>query len=396
VKSSSSPDDLRKAWSLPADVTYINHGSFGPTPNAVLKIRSAWSERIAAEPMEFFIRQLEPALDEAAARVGRLIGCDGRDLIFAENATVAMNIVAANTPLAPGDEVLASDQEYGAVLRLWRRACQRAQARLVVRSLPAPVTSADEVAEALLSGMTDRTRLIVVSHVTSPTATVLPVEQICRRARELGVATCIDGPHALAMQPIDLSRIDCDFYTASGHKWLSAPFGSGFLYVARRRQQGLEPVVSSWGGSLAGRPPSWKDEFTWSGTRDPSAFLAMPAAIDFLEAHGLETFRRETHALVCAARDRIVALTGLEPLVPDSPDWFGSMIALPLPVDDPPPTRRGWGHPLQHALWEKHRIEVPILHGAGRWLLRVSCHLYNNLADVERLVDALKRELPRR
>lgn len=381
------------AWSLRPGVTYLNHGSFGPTPRPVLEARRKWSEKLAAEPMDFFIRQMETHLDEAADKLGQFVGCEGRDLLFVDNATVGMNIVAANTALQPGDEILAGDQEYGAVLRIWRRVCQKAGAKLVVRSLPSPITSAEEVADALISGITDRTRLMIVSHVTSPTATVLPVELICRKARERGVPVCVDGPHAIAMRPVQLAKLDCDFYAASCHKWLSAPFGSGFLYVARRRQQNLTPTTTSWGGSLGGRPANWKDEFTWVGTRDPAAYLSIPAAIDFLEGYGIEKFRTETHALAQYARERIQSVTQIEPLIPDSLEWFGSMIAMPLPLNDPPPTHRGWGHPLQRAFWEKHQIETPILNAAGRWLLRVSCHLYNTRADVDKLVEALKQEL---
>jgi isopenicillin-N epimerase len=390
---SDNPSDPRSAWSIRPGVTYLNHGSFGPTPKPALAARREWSERLAAEPMDYFIRTMETHLDEAADRLGRFVGCEGRDLLFVDNATVGMNIVAANTALEPGDEILAGDQEYGAVLRVWRRVCQKAGAKLVVRSLPSPMTSAEEVAEALISGVTEKTKLLIVSHVTSPTATVLPVGLICRKARERGVPVCIDGPHAVAMRPIHLAKLDCDFYAASCHKWLSAPFGSGFLYVARRRQQNLMPTTTSWGGSLGGRPASWKDEFTWVGTRDPAAFLSIPAAIDFLETYGIEKFRTETHALAQYARERIQSVTGIEPLIPDSVDWYGSMIAMPLPLNDPPPTHRGWGHPLQRAFWEKHQIETPILNAAGRWLLRVSCHLYNTRADIDQLVDALSQEL---
>ena len=203
-------------------------------------------------------------------------------------------------------------------MRIWRRACDRAQANIVVQHLPRPVTSADEQVAALLAGVTEHTKLIVVSHITSPTAVILPVAEICREAAKRGVAVCIDGPHALAMVDINLRKLGCDFYCASGHKWLSAPFGSGFLFVAKRWQQKLSPPVMSWGGSVSGRPAHWQDEFRWLGTRDPAPFLAIPTAIEFLEQFGLEEFRSQTHELARYARQRIVELTGLEPPIPDS------------------------------------------------------------------------------
>lgn len=381
--------DSRTHWALPSDVTYLNHGSFGPSPRVVQQAREEWSRRLEREPMDFFVRQMEGHLDEAAARLGAFVGADPGDLIFVENATAGMNLVAANVELRPGDEVLCTNHEYGAVLRIWRRVCERVGASVVVRALPYPITSEQELVDVFFGGVTERTRLIVVSHITSPTALILPVEAICRRAGELGIPVCIDGPHALAMLPVNLRRIGCDYYTASCHKWLSAPFGSGFLYVAKRYQQGFGPITVSWGGSVSGRPASWKDEFTWSGTRDPAAYLAVPAAIEFLQACGLDEFRRRTHELARYARERITSLTGLEPFQPNDSAWYGSMITLPISAQGIEPPKPPRCDPLQDALWDRHRIEVPIVHWHGGRYIRVSCHLYNTREEIERLVSAL-------
>lgn len=381
-------NSLREQWSFQPGVTYLNHGSFGPSPRAVLAARQEWVERLQGNPMDFFVRQMEEHLAAARTRLGAFIGTKGENLFFIENATFGMNILAASFPLTAGDEVLATDHEYGAVLRIWRRTCQRAGATLKVQPLPETFVTDDEVVEAFLAGVTPRTRLLIVSHVTSPTAVILPVQKICARARKLGVKVCIDGPHAPAAVPMDLDRLGCDFYTASCHKWLSAPFGSGFLYAHPRAQQTLQPLIMSWGESLSGRRASWLDEFTWTGTRDPSTFLAVSAAIDFFEELGIEKFRQRSHALARYAREQITGLTGLAPLVPDSPDWYSTMISLPLPatVGEPP---TGHMHPLQSALWEQHRIEVPIVNWHDRRFVRVSCHLYNSTQHVDRLVGAL-------
>jgi len=384
-------------WSLLQDVTYLNHGSFGPSPKVVQSARQEWSQLLEREPMDFFVRQMEGLLEQAADRLGRFIGAAGDNLIFVDNATAAMNIVAASIELKPNDQVLFTDHEYGAVLRLWRRVCRQAGAEIVVQPLPDPLVSEDEIVETLMGGVTDHTRLIVTSHITSPTAVILPVEKICRAARDQGVPVCVDGPHAVAMIPLDLKSIGCDYYTASCHKWLSAPFGSGFLYVADRRKQSIQPAVVSWGGSLGGLPADWKDEFNWIGTRDPAGYLAVPAAIEFLESVGLNHFRASTHELARDARLRIAALTGLEPLVPDESRWYGSMVTLPLPEEqsaDKQKSRIPLQDPLQAKLWEQHRIEVPIMHWKGRRLIRVSCHLYNTTADIDRLCAALEDFLP--
>lgn len=369
----------RDEWPLAEGVTYLNNGSFGPTPRCVSAARRRWMELVEADPQDFFVRQLGPRLAECRRRLGELVCTHGDNLAPVENASVAMNIVAASVRLQPGDEVLANDHEYGAVLRLWERACRRAGAKLIVQPLPVPITGADEVVDTLFASAGERTKLLVVSHVTSPTAIVLPVEAICRRASERGIATCIDGPHAIAMLDVNLDRLDCDYYTASCHKWLCGPLGTGFLYVHPRRQSSVEPALVSWGRTLEGDTPSWRDEFNWVGTRDPSGFLAIPAAIDFLTRIGFETFRQQTHALAAYAREQFIARLGAEALVPDSPQWYGSMISLRLPDGD--------AEYLQRALWERHKIEIPIVSWQGRRLVRPSCHLYTCREDIDRLVE---------
>ena len=412
----------RDLWSLRPGVVYLNHGSFGPSPRAVIANRQEWIERLESEPMDFFVRQMEGHLEQARHRLGDVVGTSGENLIFVDNATFAMNIVATSFPLAPGDEVLATNHEYGAVLRIWRERCRSAGAYLVVQKLPESFDSAEEVVAALFAGASARTKLIVVSHITSPTALILPVAEICRQAKSRGIRICIDGPHALAAVPVNLNQLECDFYCASCHKWLSAPFGSGFLYVHPRWKQTVGPVVVSWGHSLSGRPQNWQDEFVWSGTRDPSPFLAVPAAIDFLaDLHvcpplaipaateglkpapegvwtckrqdtieGVGIFRHLSRVLVTQTRQKIVAVTGLKPI--GSPQWYGTMITLPLP-DWVGETPQGHMHPIQAALWERFQIEAPVMNWNGRRQIRVSCHLYNTDGDIDCLAAALKEVL---
>lgn len=393
----STGSNYRDQWSLDANISYLNHGSFGPPPRQVLSSRQEWLARLCANPMDFFVRQLGGHLREAREQLARLVGTSAGNIAFVENASTGMNVVADSVRLTPGDEVLTTDHDYGAVIRTWQRACDRAEAKLVVQSVPTPIGTAREIVEAVMEGVTSRTRLLVFSHVTSPTAIVFPAKELCRAARAQGVAVCIDGPHALAMRQIELDQLECDFYTASCHKWLSAPFGSGFLYVNPRWQDRLCPSVLSWGRALAGDSASWRDEFNWVGTRDPSAYLTIPDAIQFLEDIGWDLFRQRTHELARLARERITTMTRLAPLIPDSTDWYGSMIALPLP--DPPASSQAslWTQPdaLQSALWTHAGIEVPIVSWNDRRLIRVSCHLYTQVHEIDRLVETLEELLNR-
>lgn len=378
--------DWADQWDLRPGVTYLNHGSFGPPPRPVQAQRRHWQQQLDSQPMDFFVRQYEPALLAARQRLAEFVGADPHDLVFVENATAAMNVVANSLELKPDDQVLLTDHEYGAVRRIWERATLRAGVGSpVIADLPDRIESADQLIDSLFAACTPRTRLLVVSHITSPTAITMPIRKIVEEARQRGVLVCVDGPHAPAQIPLDLAALGCDFYCASLHKWLSAPFGSGFLYVRREHQERMVPTQISWGRLLPERPESWSDEFMWSGTRDPSAMLAVPAAIDFLQTTGLDAFREHGYLLATQARNRLAAWTGLAPITPDDRCWYTCMGHAPLPPGD--------ASGLQRALWERHAIEVPIVCWKDRYWLRVSCHWYNRAQDIDRLFDALASEI---
>lgn len=374
----------REQWRLRPDTIYLNHGSFGPPPQPVVEVRRRWQAALDEQPMDFFVRQYEPAWLESRRRLGQFIGTRDENLVFVENATHAMNVVADSFPLGPDDEVLLNDHEYGAVIRIWQRRCAEVGAAPPkIAALPLPIESADQIVDSLFAHVTPRTRMIVVSHITSPTAVIFPVEQICRRAARDGIAVCVDGPHAPAQIPVSLDELGADFYAASCHKWLSAPFGSGFLYAAPRWHAHVRSPLLSWGRLLPALPEKWDDEFLWSGTRDSSAYFAIPAAIDFLESYGWERFRKATHDLAQYARHALVDAFRLTPIIPDDPAWYGTMAHVPLPPGD--------ARSLQVALWQQYQIEVPIVAWNGARYVRVSCHLYNDPSQIDRLVAALKK-----
>lgn len=386
ITDDSAWEDVRQQWHLREDTIYLNHGSFGPPPEPVRTARRGWIDELDRQPMDFFIRISAPALQSARQTLASFVGTQPENLVLVENSTSAMNILADSLPLAVDDEVLLTDHEYGAVTRIWQRACRRAGANPpTIARLPIPVDSSQAIVGAILNAANDKTRLIVISHITSATAIILPVAEICRQAKQRGIEVCIDGPHALAQIPLHIDRLDCSYYTASCHKWLSAPFGSGFLYVAPPKQHHIQPQQLSWGRLPPATADRWDDEFVWSGTRDPSSYLGIAAAIRFLEAVGIEKFRQRTHYLAGYARDRLLRLPGASVITPDDAAWYGSMSLVRLPDGD--------CMDLQRRLWENHHLEVPIIDFGGRRYVRVSCHLYNRQQDIETLAHALETEL---
>jgi isopenicillin-N epimerase len=272
--------------------------------------------------------------------------------------------------------------------RMWRRLGRDSGAVYRPMPVPLPLTTAEAVVEAIWSGVTPRTRVLFVSHVTTPTALIFPVRELCRRARAAGIISIVDGAHALGQLPLALDEIGADFYTANAHKWLCAPKGSAFLHARREMQSLLEPLIISWGDGLpnaTGRP--FLDEQQWTGTRDIAAFLAVPAAIRFWAEHDGERRRAQCRELARHARTELAALTGLPHLCPDSSEWWVQMFAVPLPPCD--------GPRLQADLYERHRVEVPVMRWLGRPLLRVSIQAYNTPDDVARLLTGLKAALQR-
>lgn len=376
----------RELFHLDPEVAFLNHGSFGATPRAVLAEAQRWQVEMERQPVAFLQRRFLELMEGARRPLAAALNADPRDVVLFPNATVALNLVARSLALRPGDEVLATEHEYGAMDRMWRRLC--AVSGAVYRPAPAPLTDHAAFAEALWSAVTPRTRVLFISHVTSPTALILPVAELCRRARERGIITVVDGAHAPGQIPVDLAAIGADFYAANAHKWLCAPKGSAFLHARPARQRQLEPLAISWGDAgFAVTGSAFLDELQWTGTRDLSAWLAIPAALRFWEENDGETVRARCRELARESRRELSRLAGTAPLCPDSPEWFAQMFAVSLPPCD--------GARLQADLLARHRVEVPVTRWHDRPLLRVSVQGYNGPRDLARLAAALADCLPR-
>src|SRR5215212_3536412 len=373
---------LREQFLIRPDVTFLNHGSYGACPKPVFERYQAWQLELERQPVEFIGRRRVDLLREARTALASYLHADPDEVVYQSNVTQALNIVARSLPLAEGDEILSTDHEYGALDRTWRFVCQRTGARYVVQPLPSPLDDPEDVVAAVWAGVTPRTKVLFLSHITSPTAVILPIERLIVRAREAGIWTVIDGAHAPGQIPIDLHGLGVDFYGGNCHKWLCAPKGAGFLYARRELQPLLEPLVISWGWEA--RDPSgspFVDEHEFQGTRDFAATLAVPDAIQFQAEHDWPRVREECHELAALARTEIAELTGLPPFTPDSPAWYAQLASIPLPPGDP--------LTLKRRLYDEYQIEIPIVEWADQRFVRISAQGYNTRADVGRLVDAL-------
>jgi isopenicillin-N epimerase len=376
MKNSGMP-----GWSLDPTIDFLNHGSFGACPVDVLAQQDALRRRLEAEPVRFMMRELEPLLDDARARVAAFVGAAPADLVFVHNATSAVNGVLRSLRLAPGDEILTTDHAYNACKNALDWVAERAGARVVVAPVPFPLRDATEITAAITARASARTRLALVDHVTSQTGLIFPVAEIVRALA--GIDVLVDGAHAPGMVPLELGALGAAYYTGNCHKWLCAPKGAAFLAVRADRQEHLVPAVISHGlnadATARGRS-RYHLLFDWIGSDDPTAWLCVPAAIDWMAARlpgGWPAVRQRNHELAVAARRLL--LDGRDLPCPD--EMIGSIASIPIPDGD--------ADALGRRLLDEHGIEVPVFPWPSppRRLLRISAQLYNTMDQYERLLS---------
>lgn len=384
---------MRDLFLLDPTVTFLNHGSFGATPKPVFERWQQWQLEMERQPVEFLGRRHDHLIYDARAATAQYLNCDPADLVFVVNATWAVNVVAKSLDLKPGDEILTTDHEYGACMNAWKWVCERTGARIIEQHIPLPLPSDEEIIERIWAGVSDKTKLFYISHITSPTAVTFPLEELVRRCRERGILTLIDGAHAPGQIPLDLTALGADFYTGNLHKWVCAPKGCAFFHARPEHHQWLHALVISWGYTdevtpmLSPMPDSlFGQRHQYQGTRDIAAFLCAPDAIQFQRDHDWDAVRARCHALAVEAQAQVSALTGMP--IPVPPSNFSQMALCELPEGTDPRT-------LKARLYDDHRVEVPITAWSGRTFVRISVQGYNTPDDIERLLAALSASLGR-
>lgn len=390
-------------WRLDPAITFLNHGSFGACPLPVLAHQRALIDELEAEPVAFLDTTIEARLDEARHAVARFLHADPEGLVFVQNATTGVSTVLRSLRFEAGDELLAIDHEYNAVLNAMAATARATGARVVTVRLPLEIESDDQVVTAILDQVTPRTRLAVVSHITSPTATILPIERIVEGLDARGVDTLVDAAHAPGQVPVDLDALGAAYWTGNGHKWLCGPKGSAMLHVRADRRDRIRPLVVShgWNDERSERSRFWK-EFDWMGTPDPTPALTLPVAISIvggLESGGWPAIMASNHDLAIEGRALVASALGVTPRIPAS--MHGSMAIVPLPLPPSDDAARA----LKVALKDEDGIEVPITPfpvPAGRLrtgdppaavAVRISAQRYNEIDDYARLGEALARRL---
>ena len=393
-----SPDS---PWDFDPAITFLTHGTFGACPRPVLDYQAGLIRRMEANPLEFFDRELQARMDAARREIAAFLNADAEGMVVVPNATTGVATALASIRLRPGDELLTNDHEYNATLNQLDAAADRARARVVRVRIPLPIRHPEEVVEAHLAAVTPRTRVALISHVTSPSGLVFPIETLVHELDRLGVDTIVDAAHAPGMLPIDLRALNAAYWTGNGHKWLCGPKTAGVLVVREDRRDGVLPLVTSHGRNdpRTDRPPLWK-EFDWQGTLNLTPFLSLPEAfrvIGGLHEGGWAAHMAANHELALSARRMLHDALGTEPIAPES--MIGSMasIALPMPLSEDDAAE------LTKSLAIEDRIEVPAVPFPVRaarpapdaactnGFIRISAQRYNEPADYERLADALVR-----
>jgi isopenicillin-N epimerase len=374
---------LRNQFLLRPDITYLNFGAFGACPKPVFQQYQQLQLELEQEPSYFMNVAGPQYLKESKKALAQYVNAHEDDLVYVSNPSFAANIVAKNFPLKQNDEVLATNIEYGACDRTWEYYCKKSGAVYKRQNIQLPIESKESFVQNFLSGLTDRTRLIFISHITSSTGLRLPVEEISSIAKEKNIPVFIDGAHAPGQIPVDLSLLDVDFYTCACHKWMMTPKGCSFLYVKKEWQNSLEPLAVSWGyNAIRPSHSQFLDYHQIQGTRDYTAFLTVPRAINFMKENNWEEVSSHYQQMTQSNAPGLCKLFNTKPIAPISNDFVAQLYSAEVKTKEP--------EKLHNHFYEKYKIQIPVMYQNGKTYLRYSLNAFNEQGDLDKLFDAIK------
>ena len=380
---------MKSLFYLNPEITYLNHGSFGACPKPIFEEYQKWQLELEKEPVDFITVQSPLLLKKSREALANYVHCNADDLVYVQNPSTALNMVIKNLKLASGDEILTTNHEYGAMDRTWNYYCRKAGAKYIQQNISLPLLSKEQFIDEFWKGLSTKTKIVFISHITSPTALIFPVKEICDRAKELGLMTIVDGAHAPAHVNVNLTELKADVFTGACHKWMLTPKGCSFLFVRKEIQHLFDPLIISWGYEAEFPSQSqFLDYHEYQGTRDVSAFLTVPKALEFLAHHDWPTQSKNCRNMILKIYPELCDLLKTPPIATVSETFLGQMCSIPIQTPDV--------IQLKNHLYEKYKIQIPVMNTKlefnGRknlQLIRVSSQVYNSMDDIEKLKKAL-------
>ncbi len=374
---------MKSQFLLDSSITFLNHGSFGACPKPVFKAYQDFQLELEADPVLFIQKKLPVYLKQAKAPLAAFIGCEKEDFFFTPNPTFAVNTIMRSLQLQSGDEILTTNHEYGAMDRTWNFYCKKTGVKYIRQPITLPIISKEQILEEFWKGYTPNTKVVFLNHISSATALIFPVKEICDRAKALGLITIIDGAHVPGHIDLNISELNPDFYTGTLHKWMLAPKGSSFLYVKKEYQNTIDPLIVSWGyESVMPGDSQFLDYHEYQGTNDHSAYLCTPQVIDFLSKNNWNAQSKACKKIVLDNYQRFCNLLNTQPICPVTEEFLGQMASIPVKTSQP--------LALKELLYNTYKIQIPVMPLNNAVYIRYSINAYNTQEDLDLLYNALQ------
>lgn len=373
---------MKSQFLLDPEITYLNHGSFGACPKPVFENYQYWQRELENEPVQFITKNAFRYLKESKEALAKFVGCDAEDFFFTPNPTFAINVIMRSLDLKPGDEILATDHEYGAMDRTWNFYAKKTGAKYVRANIALPITSKAQILEEFWRNYSPKTKVIFLNQISSATALIFPVKEICDKAKSLGLITIVDGAHVPGHIGLNIKELNPDFYTGTAHKWILTPKGNSFLYVKKEFQEMLDPLVVSWGYESDNPSENqFLDYHEHQGTRDISAYLTVPAALQFLKDNNWTAESSRCKKMILDQYQKFCDLLGTQPICPVTSEFLGQMCSIPVRTENPAA--------LKEMLFDQYKIEIPVMKIGKHTFIRISLNGYNTEEDLNKLHAAL-------